>query len=91
MSRIRSVGGESIILVMVMENKLRELRGKRSLQMIADEFRHRGKSTVGRGRISEWERGETKPSLEHAVILLEIYEIINESAINKIKETFGLE
>ena len=76
---------------MAMENNLRILRGKRSLEQIAGEFRKCGKSTVGRGRISEWERGEAKPSLEHAVILLEIYEVLDETVIKKIKEVFGLE
>lgn len=73
------------------ENKLRELRGKRSLDQIADEFKSRGKSTVRKGQISKWERGEDKPSLENAVILLEIYNVFDQHIIHKIKETFGLE
>jgi len=74
-----------------MDNKLRELRGKRSQDQIADEFKKRGKSTIGRQHISRWERGPEKPSLESAVIFLEIFQILDEQSINKIKETFGLD
>jgi len=59
-----------------MENNLKVWRERCGLsqQQVADVFRTKyGKSTVSRQQISTWERGDSAPAIENALILSEIY------------------